>query len=273
MIGVEIDERPVKEALRSLHRDQVPYALAQAINKTGVQGQEKVRDRMAREFTQRRKTWMDRSIKIGRGDFATKQKLRAIVKVETPGAKDRSDVIAKFEDGGTKRPKDGRRLAVPDEVKRTGKGVISKTQRPKAFDFELIGTGPDGTQVFRGKKKTFMVKRPDGTGGIYQRTGRKTGKRGRRRADQGRRMVSDLFSRRTRDANVRTLYRFTPDAKIDTRLHFTETIEGVVKARFSRNFDEAFAKAIEGGRFRTDQLGRKFATKEARRQGRADVRR
>jgi hypothetical protein len=122
-------------------------------------------------------------------------------------------------------------LAVPDPKLRGVRGGVPKGKRPKGFAFTLWGTGPKAT-VLIGKKKTFLIKYPDGTGGIYQRV------------SKGRSFVSSVKTRKVRDASIDTLYRFTPMARIQSRLRFEVTVTGVIKARFQRTFKEALALAI-----------------------------
>lgn len=250
--------RSLREVMR-----QFPYALSLAINDTAEQFQEVERRHLLDVFQARRPKWVRDNVKIRRGDFAhPKRGLRAIVRMEAPGkSADRTDVLAKFEDGGTKTPRDGSRLAVPAEAKRTPRGIIGKRGRPKSFDFTPMGGKTRSARhVYQGNRRTWMLRNPDGTGGIYQRTGKRATKK---RRGEGRRLASDIHSRKSRDLNLRTLFRFTPDASIDRRLDFEETARRVVRARFSDNFEKALEKALKGGADR----------KTARRMARADTRR
>ena len=87
-------------------------------------------------------------------------------------------------------------------------------------------------EILAGRKRTFMLKLPGGRGGIYQRTG------------TGRRSASDIGSRNVKDMNLRTLYRFAPSAKIDSRLEFVSKAEMVFQNTFDRHFTEAFDRSI-----------------------------
>lgn len=275
-VTVVVDIEEASEFLRFLHRDQVPFATSQAINATALQVQERIRASLDDSFTIRRRDWARRNIYMGREDFATKNRLQARVSVRAPGSGDRSDILAKFEEGGVKKPQ-GSRLAIPqDGLKRAASGVVPRSARPKAFNFQLHrkgtvfrgkGRNAVGTSVYVGEKNTFMILRQDGTGGIYQRVGMKVG----RKRVGGRRLASDVATRRVRDLNVRTLYRFTPQAHVDSRLHFEETAKGVVRVRFSQNFDEAFAKAVLGGRGSKGKDGTTQLSAGAKRMAKADV--
>lgn len=265
VVDVTSDAAAVARELRADLREQVPYALSRAINTTMLEAQAAQRAAQHDRFITRRRQWMDRSVKLK--PFASKRQLTATLSIDPPGG--RADILTKFEDGGTKRAQSGR-LAVPDAARTTPRQVVPRSRRPKAFGFRLHGTGPHAT-VFTGAKRTFMVQRPDGTGGIYQRTGARKGKR-RRSAS---RLASDIATRKVRDLAVRTLYRFTPQATIDSRLRFEDTVVGVISARFARNLDEALERAIASGRGRVagrlDGRDVIVATPEARRIARSDV--
>ena len=251
--------------LRMVHADQLPFATSLAINNVTKEAQAFQRQHMLGTFQVRRRQWVERNVKIMRFSNKRQRPIHSLIGIEAPGDPSRSDILSKFEEGGVKRPKDGRRLAVPDEVKRTTGGVIRRGMRPKDFQFRVWGRGPKA-EILVGERRTFMIRKADGTGGIYQRTGRKRA---------GRRLASDIRTRAVRDLNVRVLYRFTPEANIDSRLHFEENVDGVVRARFSRTFKEAFEKAIAAGRI--ERVGRHDgreiiqASREARRIARADV--
>lgn len=245
MLTVEIDTRPAEQFLTDLEKRQLPFILMRTLNRTGLKVQEAEREELDDSFTLRRKDWAHRNVKIRREDFAKKNRLRVMVRMEAPGDGSRSDILAKFEESGTKRPKDGSRLAIPVDVKTTRVGIVQKNQRPRSFDFVHVGGN-----VWRGEKRTFMIRRPDGTGGIYQRTGR----RGRRRKDgsrgrgAGRRQASDISTRKVRDLNVRTLFRFTPLARIEKRLQFEDTARRVVLDVWNPTFFEEFRNAMRTAR-------------------------
>lgn len=239
MLEIHVDIRKAEQYLRGMHRDQIPFALSQALNKTALKVQSEVREDIQESFTLRRRDWAMRTVKIGRGDFAKKNRLRAIVRMESPGGGKRTDILAKFEKAHTKRPRGGSRLAIPVEVRTTKVGVTRKGQRPKSFEFVH-----HGGNVWIGKKRTFMIRNPDGTGGIYQRTGPRN-KRGKR--DTRDRRFRDKVVQR-KDSSLRQLYRFTPTAGIDKRLHFEDTARKVVITTFHKEFAEAFKNAIRTAR-------------------------
>lgn len=261
---IQIDVRDVIQAHNHL-RHEMPFVTSLAINESAKIAQADQRRKMLMRFTVRRRTWVERNVKIS--PFSTKNRLEAIIKIDPPGG--RSDILSKFEDGGVKKARDGGRLAIPVEARRGKTGVVGRAQRPKAFNFELVGRGPKAT-VYRGDRRTFMIRGHDGkTGGIYQRTSSGGGSR------KGARLASDITTRRVRDLRIRTLYRFTEQASIDSRLELEETVTNSVRASFATTFAEAFDRVIRAGR--TANIGRHRgqvvigASKAARRIARMDV--
>lgn len=258
----------VSREVQRIAKKEWPFFASRAINHTVLEVQTALRAGTHERFIVRRRQWMDRAYKIK--PFATKRSLRAVIAVNPPGGQERADILTKFEDGGTKTPK-GRRLAVPDAARARPQQVIPRSRRPKAFGFQLHGSGPKAT-VYKGAKRAFMVLKPDGTGGIYQRTGRRKGK-GRGRA--ARRLASDIATRKVRDLMVKTLYRFTPEATIDSRLKFEETVVNVVKVSLPRTLADAHDRAIAAGRSRVagriDGRDVIVASPGARRIARTDV--
>lgn len=219
---------------------QLPFIESLAINETAKGFQKKQRQHQLRVFTARRPRFIERAVKIK--PFSNKRQwpdVHAVVKIDPPGGQARADILAKFEEGGEKRPRDGSSLAIPTtDLKRTKTGIVPRSKRPRSFGFRRHGRGPEAT-VYVGKKRTFLIKYHDGeTGGIYQRTGR----RSRRRS--GRRSARAVLGR---DPSIRTLFRFTPRASIDRRLKFFENARGHVRANFSRNFHEAMRRALGAG--------------------------
>lgn len=189
---------------------QIPFATAKAINDTLKQAQEAVRHGIEQRFTLRRPQWVLRTVKINRGDFATKRKLEGKLQIDP-----NRDVLAKFERGGIKRPQEGRHLAVPIEAKRTGSGVVSRAQLPKKLEFRQL---PGGQIV--GRKKTFLVRGV----GIFQRYGRRAA------------------------SKVRMLFAFVRQVPIPPDLRFVETARAVVRRRFDDNFRKAWDFALRTAR-------------------------
>jgi hypothetical protein len=147
MIDIVVDYKHVVRHLDDLAERQIPFALAKSINATvvapkagssglvTVQGQERLQLRKA--FALRRTDWADRSVKVTH--FAKKTEPWATIGIHPPGAngEQRADIFTKFESDREKRPKDGHTIAVPvsPRIKRSNKGIISKRDRPRAYNF------------------------------------------------------------------------------------------------------------------------------------------
>lgn len=242
IIRVEVHTAGAERMLLMLRRDQLPYAKSVALNEVATRFQAAQRRGIHERFRTRRKQWVDQSVKITH--FARKQEGRAYAEIGivSPGGGERSDILGKFEKGGLKRPKAGSRLAVPDEARRTKSDIVQKSQRPRAFNFKLHGVGPKA-EVLIGDKRTFMIRRPDGTGAVYQRTG---ARRRIARDNMGRNLGGRR--RRARSSVLKRLFVFTRTARLDPDLRFHETARRVVAAEWPPAFREAFRKAIATAR-------------------------
>ena len=154
-INVQVDDKAVTDALKDFAK-QIPFAMSKALNDTANDVQRSIQDSLSQRFTLRRPDFIKRTIKRNREDFATKTKLEAIVRVDPT-----RDILAKFEEGGTKRPTKGTAIAIPTEnVRRTKAQIISQQNRP-AF---LVATGKAisyGGKLLlkkgRGRGATFLV--------------------------------------------------------------------------------------------------------------------
>jgi hypothetical protein len=250
------------ENVTTLNR-QLPFIASLAINETAFAAQAAHRQHIASAFVVRRK-WTLQATKVLRS-HKSQVPIRAEIKIEPPGGMERADILARFEQGRIERPSIARAFAVPDraDLGVSIHRVIPQRKRPKSFQFQLVAHGPRA-KVYRGRSRTFLIQFHDGaTGGIYQRRGRRASKRGRAH----RRLVQDIASRKIHDLNVKTLYRFTAQARIDRRLKFRETVVGTVQVSFARNFEAAMRRAL--GVTRGSVAGR--GSKQERRIARADV--
>lgn len=216
-IKVSVETSDVSRFMRRLFRDQLPFSTSKAINEVAKDFQREQRRHQREIFTVRNARFVDRSVKIR--PFSNKRTLEARVSIDPPGGRDRADILTKFEDGGFKFPR-GRHLTVPQEVKRTKRGIIGKARRPRAFGFELRGRGPKGS-LFQGAKKTFMIVPHAGGGAIFKQ------KRGQ-----------PFFP----------LFSLTRRARIPASLDFQENARQTVDRRFEMRFSEAFDRAIRTAR-------------------------
>ena len=190
-------------------RKQARFAMSKAINETAKDFQKSQVRRQEKTFTVRKAGFVSRSVKIK--PFATKQRLEAVVSIDPPGGQRTTDILSKFEQTSVKKPRDGRHLAVPVEARRTKRGVITKGQRPKAFQFKEVG------QAVKGLKRTFIV---PGVG-IFQRTSKR---------------------------RIRLLFAFVERVRIPGVLRFQENARKVVKRRFKKHFAKAYEFALRTAR-------------------------
>lgn len=210
---IKVDVSEATKYLNSIAAKQLPFATSLAINETAKRVQEAQREEVKKHMKIRR-PWVLQGVKIIA--WARKNMLSAIITIDAE-----RDFLAKFEDGGMKRPR-GEHIAVPDSVRRTKADIVSRGQRPKSFNFREAGSGPEA-KILKGNRRTFIIERPDGSGGIYQRYGK--------------------------GANaIRRLYSFTSDALIHPILHFHDTAKRVVPQVFATEFRKAFERAMATAR-------------------------
>lgn len=218
MINIEIDATAFKRQLTGLERDQLPFAVMKALNKTGTDFQEAERGVIARNFTLRRATFIRNTVKIERGNFATKANLRTIINIDPT-----RDVLSKFEEGKDKTPREGSSIAIPVAAKRNKSDIVTRANRPKAYQLQDT-TSSGSTRIAKGLKRVFMIKKADGTGGIFQRVGRGAA------------------------STIRELFTFEPRVPIPRSLHFYATARKTVAEKFPKNFRDAFANAMRTAR-------------------------
>lgn len=217
----------LSRSLQATMRKQIPYATALAVNATAESVQRAQRAGQRERFTIRREQWADRSVKIRRGEFATKRNPVAIIRIEAPGADPgRSQILTQHEDGGEKKPR-GQSLAVPKEARANVRVIIRKNQRPRAFEFGPGRRGPRAT-VYQGERRTFMIRLHNRSGWILRRVAKQR--------------IRKLFD------GTKLLYTLTPKAKLKPRLAFIRTAERTARKEIGPNMDRALAKAMATAR-------------------------
>lgn len=213
-ITITVDPSKALRQLNDDEKNQIPFALSRAVNSTALDVQRAVRNRQRSIFTLRRPEWADRSVKMVK--FAKKSDPTAQIGIHPPGAtgEQRADIIAKFEDQTQKLPR-GRTIAIPvsARIKRGNTGIISKRDRPKAYNFHQQG------KRIVGDRGTFVIRKPDGSGMIFQRVGKKPG-------------------------TVYALYILARRARIRPNLQFIRSAQSVVDTRFNQHMVREFDKAM-----------------------------
>lgn len=197
-IRITLDDKVVRTALKEAVK-QAPFAISLATNSVTKDAQTEIRAGIQSRFILRKPQFLLREgAKISQ--FATKANPTAIIQV-TPKA----DFLIKFEEGDEKRPKDGKAIAIPVNVRRSKTDLIPKSQRPPAL---YASAGAAKGRVF------------SKAGKLMQRVGR-----GAKSA-------------------LRVLYIWKPSVKVDARLRFRDTTQKAVNANWIKRAGEAVDRAL-----------------------------
>lgn len=231
MISIRVDTNAAISKLSDLELRQLPFAMKLALNATALEIETEERKHVQSAFTIRR-PWVITNIKIGKSDFATKDK--ASVTISVPD----DSVLVKFELGGVKTPRaGGKSIAIPLEAKRGKTDIVANSQRPRAFAFTQGFTSlKTGVTIYRGNHGTFMVQRPDGSGAIFQRLSARATKK---------RVGPHQLGR---DPALKPLWLLKPQARIAPELGFYTTGSEVAARRFGANMADALARALATAR-------------------------
>jgi hypothetical protein len=196
----------IKAALKEIGT-KAPRALTLTLNKLADDGQQAVQASLPKSFTMRRIEFVKRTIYRKGEDFATNARPRARF-----GVNPNQDVLAKFEESGSKVPRSGRSVAVPLlGVKPTPMTVVPKRMRPAA-----LRTNEQVRKVVT-PNGTFLVKNTQGKG-----AGRRTGWR------------TDF------------LYKLVPSVRISARLNFHAIAKKTIDATFVRTATAGIEAALAG---------------------------
>lgn len=217
MIDIQVDTRSALASLGDVQRKQIPFATAVALNRTADDSQAAIRQHIGRTFTLRRKDFIERTIKIENRDRASKTRPFVILGIDPT-----RNVLAKFELGGPKKPISGKALAVPVNVKRNKRDIITKGNRIRGLNLRRTGDGR-----ISGDKRTFIA------GGVVLQ-----------RARRGKGTLSAQITRGV----VRVLYSFKSSVPLDPDLHFHDHVVKTVARRWQPNFDGALAFALRSAR-------------------------
>lgn len=204
-LSIKVDSKAVLGFFDSLSK-QAPYAISLGINNVMKLGQRREQEHLGQAFTLRRQQFIERTVKILA--FANKRTLTGVVGIDPT-----RDLLAKFEEGGRKTPRQGTALAVPVEVKRNKSDIVTKNMRIRALELRPVRSKAGKVQL-KGKYGTFTIKTPTG-GAILQRT------RGQ----------------------VKVLYAFKRSVPIPKNLEFTQHILSAVD-EWPRLMGEAWDQAV-----------------------------
>jgi hypothetical protein len=224
------DPRKFERALQTAAR-QIPFALSVGINDTAKEIQKYQSTYVQLAFNVRRQNFFPRAVKIK--PFARKTRLSATLKIEPPGGPSRADMVTRHEEPGVRRPRFGSTLLVPVGARRLKSGRIRKTDRMEEQHFQTPlragrrAVASSGNVVSRGRRRTFMFRRPDGTGMVFRRTS--SGRHG-------------TFS------GTEVLFVFKRRTSIHGGLQFLENARHVFDRDFQRLFANAYQRALETAR-------------------------
>jgi hypothetical protein len=207
-VTIRIDIKDVASKLDALATSQLPFATARAITQTGLDFQKAEQARLAQQFTLRRADFVQKQGVKLIGGIATKAKPSI-----TFGVDPKASFLDKFERGDQKTPTAGQFLALPTDVRKSKRDLITASNRPRALISRLGAvTGAGGVFVLREQRGKLPP-------GIYQRVGR-----------GGR--------------NLKLLFAFETEAKTPPVLDFLSTFQRIVDQRWTINFNAALADAI-----------------------------
>lgn len=148
-VSVKSNVREVAKKFGRFHRNQVPFATASALTKTMQAAQKEIQEEIPNRFNVTKKWWLKQQPTGVKIKPATKRQLWASVFTNAYFA-------PLQEEGGTKKPFKGGRLAVPtDKVRarrnRKSGGVREISNRPNTF-FAKTNTGKTALWRRRTKK-------------------------------------------------------------------------------------------------------------------------
>src|SRR5688572_5734221 len=256
VLQAQIDEAIA--ALDTVRREQLPFAISLAVNRTAIAGQQAERAHVLRAFTVRKNPGTPqqpgavlRTVKIEKYDFANKRHPTAFrISIDATRTKSggRRDYLAKFEEGGQKAAADDlvAPIAIPSKALRPSfRDLVAAKFYPQNLRLtpKRVGGGEilparqrltrRGVVQWQGKLRTFVLDprfhgearggEGEPTWGVYQRTG--PAKR-----------------------DLQLLWTYKKSIPIPPRLQFKATIAEAVNASFALNFSNAYARAIATAR-------------------------
>ena len=198
----------VNRWLKLIHKSQIPFTNQQALNDTAFQVRKKVvTDTYPEAFDLKRPSFPGAVTNVNR---ANKSRGKFNAQVGNVN-KEAIRMLNWHAEGGTKKPRSSKRLAVPSrELKAAYTGAIPKSQKPAQI------LKKKGAFVFLSSKKKIPIL-------AFRKI--KRGKKGK-------------------SGDLEIKYIFIKRAKIDKELDFYEDGRKVVNLMFKQNWKKAFIKAI-----------------------------
>lgn len=208
---IVVNAKDVLSGFERLSR-QVPFAMSRAVNATLKGAQGDIRQTLPGHFTLRRKTFVERTVKITQ--FANKRNIAGVLAIDPT-----RDFLAKFEEDTVKAGQGGKSLAVPliGGARPQESAVVPKALRLKNLQLRPV-QGRKGKARLEGLKGTFTVTTPRGTY-VLQRQGKRKG------------------------GAVRVLYAFKKTVPIQPTLGFVKTATKGIDQRWEQEMWVAFDEA------------------------------
>lgn len=191
MLRITIRPRDALASLQALDERQLPFATANALNRTTEETQTRLQQAIHMRMAVRSAAsaqFLERLVKVLRGDFATKAKLSTRISVTGPeGDEGRADVLTRHIEGGVHTVAGGplSSFFIPaDALRPTRMSIVERSMYPKNLRLmdrkDIVGTlhakhhvTATGAVQIKGKQRTFVLLEK-GTGrplGVYQREG------------------------------------------------------------------------------------------------------
>lgn len=127
ILRIDFDSHRFKTWLSDLEKKQIPYAISGALNGVAFRAQRAIRANLKKKYTLRNK-YTEKSIRV---EKAKKNNLQSIVGTE-------ADYLLEHETGGIFKNKKSRNYSVPQQVRRTKRGIVSKSKYPSRLKSKNI---------------------------------------------------------------------------------------------------------------------------------------
>jgi len=212
-INVTSNISAVTKALDAFGKNQLPFAMSQALNDAAFAVRKDTIERVwPKSVTVRKQNFMKAMLMPIRGtNRATKKKLTAIVQNYPTGGRHK-EYLQRLATGGTKTVIDGRNITIPavNSNLRNAHGAVPKSRRATAL---------------LNRKGVFRNKLPNGQEFIARRTTKKR-------------------------YPLQMLYLLEPSGKIKKEFDFYDEANATARKAFGKNFSRRFANAKRTARRR-----------------------
>lgn len=226
-LGLNPEEFKKVQNLLSTLGAKARFGASVGLNRTANEVQDEVRKGLSGQFTLRRKAFIENTIyRKPREDFATKDNLKAGVRINPE-----RDVLAKFEDGGSKTPREGKSIAVPLGARPSPTSIVPQRYTLKALFFGQQGLASQAKSVFKARTKS------------------------RRKLLLKRSTQDDIFIRNgvvfqappNHRGKPKALWVFKSSTKLPQSLHFMATAFRVARDRLAVNVSGAIEVEVARG--------------------------